>query len=145
MSLAEDFVDWTLLKFESRFGGWPNKIWKLWTRYLISKVFIIFELQNENNVIFCRIYIPTLSRPKLWPRLVRFIYTFWIYLPFVYQFYYRMTIVIESIFEILLNYKFAFKLFHNHFKIFWYGALINIRGIFCFYLFWGTAKWQVNW
>ena len=38
-----------------------------------------------------------------------------------------------------------FIAFQSHFKIFWYGSLIEMRGIFCVCLFWGTAKWQLNW
>ena len=35
--------------------------------------------------------------------------------------------------------------FHNQFKIFWYGVLLKMRGIFWFYLYWGTANWHLNW
>ena len=53
---------------------------------------------------------------------------------FINQFYSRMTskwLVQES--------------FHNQYKIFWYGVLLKMRGIFWSYLFWGTANWHLNW
>lgn len=64
--------------------------------------------------------------------------------PFVYNFYSRMTTLDESIFWNSIK-QFVFFLFHNPFKLFWYGLSLKIRGIFCFYLFWGMGIWQLNW
>ena len=58
---------------------------------------------------------------------------------FIYQFYSRKTILVELIFWNPVG-LFAFMSFHNHFKLFWYCVLLKMRGIFCPYLFWDTAK-----
>ena len=63
---------------------------------------------------------------------------------FIYQFYSRKTIIVKSIFWNPVG-LFAFMSFHNHFKLFWYCVLLKMRGIFCPYLFWDTAKWYLNW
>ena len=39
----------------------------------------------------------------------------------------------------------SLKIFHNHFKIFWYCVLLKTWSFFCFYSFWGSAKRQLNW
>ena len=57
---------------------------------------------------------------------------------FVYQFYSRNTSLVESTFWNPVE-LFAFMLFHNNFKIIWYGRHLLL------FIFWGTAKWQVNW
>ena len=41
--------------------------------------------------------------------------------------------------------KIVFISFHNHYKVFWYGVISQIRGIFHLYLFWDKEKWQLNW
>ena len=63
---------------------------------------------------------------------------------FVYQFNSRETNLVESTFRNPVE-LFAFMSFHNNLKLFWYCVLLNMRGIFCPYLFWGTAKWHLNW
>ena len=63
---------------------------------------------------------------------------------FINQFYFRKTILVESIFWNPVG-LFGFMSFHNHFKLFWYCVLIKMRGIFCPPLFWDTAKRQLNW
>ena len=63
---------------------------------------------------------------------------------FIYQFYSRKTVLVESIFWNSVG-LFAFMSFHNHFKQFWYCVLHKMRGIFCPYLFWDTAKLYLNW
>ena len=63
---------------------------------------------------------------------------------FIYQFYSRKTILVESIFWNSVG-LFAFMSFHNHLQLFWYCVLLKIRGTCCLYLFWDTAKWYLNW
>ena len=63
---------------------------------------------------------------------------------FIYQFYSRKTILVESIFWNPAG-LFAFMSFHIYFKLFWYCVLLNMRGFFCPYLFWDTVKWYLNW
>ena len=63
---------------------------------------------------------------------------------FIYQFYSRKTILVESMFWNPVG-LFAFMSFHNHFKLFWYCVLLKMRGIFCPYLFWDAANWHLNW
>ena len=58
---------------------------------------------------------------------------------FVYQFYSRKTTLVVSTFWNPVG-LFAFRSFHNHFKL-----SLKMRGIFCPYLFWGTAKWHLKW
>ena len=58
---------------------------------------------------------------------------------FVYQFYSRKTTLVVAKFWKTVG-LFAFMSFHNHFKLFWYCVLLKMRGIFCPYLFWGTAN-----
>ena len=56
--------------------------------------------------------------------------------PFVYQFYTRIISFVDWTFwnhaELFISVSFQF------------GALLKTRGIFCLYLFWGKAKWQLN-
>ena len=63
---------------------------------------------------------------------------------FIYWFYSRKTILVESIFWNPAG-LFAFMSFHIYFKLFWYCVLLNMRGFFCPYLFWDTVKWYLNW
>ena len=39
----------------------------------------------------------------------------------------------------LVNSGISSQSVHNHFKIFWYGVLPKMRGLFWSYLFWGSA------
>ena len=64
---------------------------------------------------------------------VRFIYNFWSSFSFTS---FILEWLVESIFWNPVE-LFVFKSVHNHFKLFWYGVLIKIRGVF-----WRTAKRQ---
>ena len=99
--------------------------------------FFMYDILSTTGVY----YVKSLSFKRAIDFILRHFYlcSSWLYIhqslnicklnfPFVYQFYTRLTAILESTFLNLAE-LFIFKVFHNNFKIFWYGVYSSLQKI----------------